>query len=129
MFPKTWASSKLALENIIANVKVGKKPAAAEGCKNIVIEQVNQRRNRLKQRHFDSVFEDLTEGEQEYITKEIGKGWGSQARKSKIINSMFEMNENGKYVMVPKERSAVFKRAKLYQESQEKKEKATGAHT
>ena len=74
--------------------------------------EVEQRRNRLKQRHFDSVFEDLTENEQEYITKEIGKGWGAQARKSQIVNTMFEKNDQGRYVMVPKERNAVFKRAK-----------------
>ena len=126
MFPKTWASSKLALESIIA--KVGKKPAAANGCHDGT-DEVNERRNRLKQRHFDSVFEELAEHEQEYIRKEIGKGWGAQARKTQIVNSMFELNENGKYVMVPRARNAVFKRAKLYQEAQEKKEKATGAHT
>ena len=110
------------------NVKVGKKPAAANGCHDDT-DEVNQRRNRLKQRHFDSVFEELTDYEQKYINKEIGKGWGAQGRKTQIVNSMFELNENGKYVMVPRERSAVFKRAKLYQESQEKKEKSTGAHT
>ena len=110
------------------NVKVLKKPAAANGCHDDT-DEVNQRRNRLKQRHFDSVFEELAEHEQEYISKEIGKGWGAQARKTQIVNSMFELNENGKYVMVPRERSAVFKRAKSYQETQEKKEKATGAHT
>ena len=106
------------------NVKVLKKPAAANGCHDDT-DEVNQRRNRLKQRHFDSVFEELAEHEQEFINKEIGKGWGAQARKSQIINSMFEMNDQGRYVMVPKERSAVFKRAKLYAQTQEKKEKAT----
>ena len=110
------------------NVKVGKKPAAANGCHDDT-EAVEKRRNRLKQRHFDEVFETLNEDEQQYINKEIGKGWGAQTRKTQIINSMFEMNDKGKYVMVPKERSAVFKRAKVYQESQEKKEKSTGAHT